>query len=111
MLTELPGTFSNLRGKQRIHQTHDESWQHEDQFQPLTGRTGEEGESAGRSPIDLQEVIRQCFSLKIPEIPLEVLPRDTEVIREKLKPEIIELVASGERNWGQHGAETFQYAF
>ena len=41
--------------------------------------------------------------MKIPEIPLEVLPKDTEVIREKLKPEIIELVASGERNWVARG--------
>lgn len=45
------------------------------------------------------------------EPPLVSITRDRS-IREKLKlVEIIELVASGERNWGQHGAETFQMLF
>ena len=39
--------------------------------------------------------------MKTPEIPSDALPRDTEITTEKLKSEIIEVVASGERNWGQ----------
>lgn len=47
--------------------------------------------------------------MKTPDIPSDTLSRDTEVNTEKLKPEIIQVVASGERNWGQEGTETFQY--